>query len=134
MTAIDHALDAAVDDPNLDFVPFNGVNLPDARPPDEDMAATLEARLDWLARRMASLAFHRLAMAACGVRCPVSCDAQSHGCPSKLVTSGCSSANSSTRWDIGNAPTDADAGQATVAAYSPSSSEPMRSGPLLCTR
>jgi acetate---CoA ligase (ADP-forming) len=54
MTAIDHALDAAVDDPNLDFVLFNGVNLPDARPPDEGMAATLEARLDWLARRMAS--------------------------------------------------------------------------------
>jgi acetate---CoA ligase (ADP-forming) len=54
MTAIDHALDAAVDDPNLDFVLFNGVNLPDTRPPDEDMAATLEARLDWLARRMAS--------------------------------------------------------------------------------
>ena len=54
MTAIDHALDAAVDDPNLDFVLFNGVNLPDTRPPDEGMAATLEARLDWLARRMAS--------------------------------------------------------------------------------
>ena len=54
MTAIDHALDAAVDDPNLDFVLFNGVNLPDTRPPDEVMAATLEARLDWLARRMAS--------------------------------------------------------------------------------
>jgi acyl-CoA synthetase (NDP forming) len=54
MTAIDHALDAAVDDPNLDFVLFNGVNLPDTRPPDEDMAVTLEARLDWLARRMAS--------------------------------------------------------------------------------
>jgi acetate---CoA ligase (ADP-forming) len=54
MTAIDHALDAAADDPNLDFVLFNGVNLPDTRPPDEGMAATLEARLDWLARRMAS--------------------------------------------------------------------------------
>jgi acetate---CoA ligase (ADP-forming) len=54
MTAIDHALDAAVDDPNLDFVLFNGVNLPDARPPDEGMSATLEARLDWLTRRMAS--------------------------------------------------------------------------------
>jgi acetate---CoA ligase (ADP-forming) len=30
------------------------VNLPDVRPPDEGMAATLEGRLDWLARRMAS--------------------------------------------------------------------------------
>jgi len=54
MTAIDHALDAAVTDPNLDFVLFSGVNLPDARPPDEGTAATLEARLDWLVRRMAS--------------------------------------------------------------------------------
>jgi acetate---CoA ligase (ADP-forming) len=54
MTAIDHALDAAVEDPDLDFVLFAGVNLPDVRPPDEGMAATLEARLDWLTRRMAS--------------------------------------------------------------------------------
>ena len=54
MAAIDHALDAAVEDPNLDFVLFNGVNLPDARPQDEGVAATLEARLDWLASRRAS--------------------------------------------------------------------------------
>ena len=54
MTTIDHALDAAVEDPNLDFVLFSGVNLPDVRPPDEGMATTLEGRLDWLARRRAS--------------------------------------------------------------------------------
>jgi acetate---CoA ligase (ADP-forming) len=53
-TAIDHALDIAVDDPNLDFVLFSGVNLPDARPPDEAMASLVEHRIDWLAERMAS--------------------------------------------------------------------------------
>ncbi len=53
-TAIDHALDIAVDDPNLDFVLFSGVNLPDTRPPDEAMAGLLENRIDWLAERMAS--------------------------------------------------------------------------------
>ena len=54
LTALDHALDIAVDDPGLDFILFSGVNLPEVRPPDETMAATLEARLDWLAQRMAS--------------------------------------------------------------------------------
>ena len=53
-TAIDHALDIAVDDPNLDFVLFSGVNLPDARPPDETMASLIEHRIDWLAERMSS--------------------------------------------------------------------------------
>jgi acetate---CoA ligase (ADP-forming) len=53
-TAIDHALDIAVDDPNLDFVLFSGVNLPDARPPDEVMAGVIEHRIDWLAERMSS--------------------------------------------------------------------------------
>jgi acetate---CoA ligase (ADP-forming) len=53
-TAIDHALDIAVDDPNLDFVLFSGVNLPDARPPDEAMASLMEHRIDWLAERMSS--------------------------------------------------------------------------------
>lgn len=53
-TAIDHALDIAVDDPGLDFVLFSGVNLPDARPPDEAMASLIERRIDWLADRMAS--------------------------------------------------------------------------------
>ncbi|HEY6501881.1 MAG TPA: acetate--CoA ligase family protein [Streptosporangiaceae bacterium] len=54
LTALDHALDIAVDDPSLDFILFSGVNLPEVRPPDETMAATLEARLAWLAQRMAS--------------------------------------------------------------------------------
>jgi acyl-CoA synthetase (NDP forming) len=54
LTALDHALDIAVDDPNLDFILFSGVNLPEVRPPDEGMAVTLEGRLAWLAQRMAS--------------------------------------------------------------------------------
>jgi len=52
--AIDHALDIAVQDPNLDFILFSGVTLPEARPADEDVARTLEYRVDWLAGRMAS--------------------------------------------------------------------------------
>ena len=80
------------------------------------------------------LAFHRLAIAACGVRCPACCAPQSHGCPSNPVTSGCSSAKSEIRCSIGNAPTTPTLASLPSPAYSPSSSEPMRSGPLLCTR
>jgi acyl-CoA synthetase (NDP forming) len=54
LTALDHALDIAVDDPNLDFILFAGLTLPEARPPDEAVASILERRLDWLAQRMAS--------------------------------------------------------------------------------
>ena len=54
LTAVDHALDIAVQDPNLDFVLFSGVTLPEARPPDEDAARALETRVDWLAERMGS--------------------------------------------------------------------------------
>ena len=54
LTAIDHALDAAVQDPGLDFVLFSGVTLPDARPPDESLAAMTEGRVAWLEQRMAS--------------------------------------------------------------------------------
>jgi acyl-CoA synthetase (NDP forming) len=54
LTAVDHALDIAVRDPNLDFVLFCGVALPEARPPDEAMASALETRVEWLAGRMAS--------------------------------------------------------------------------------
>jgi len=54
LTAVDHALDIAVEDPNLDFILFCGVALPEIRPPDEAMAVALETRVDWLARRMAS--------------------------------------------------------------------------------
>jgi acyl-CoA synthetase (NDP forming) len=52
--AVDHALDIAVQDPNLDFVLFCGVALPEVRPPDETMASVLETRVEWLAGRMAS--------------------------------------------------------------------------------
>jgi len=54
LTAVDHALDIAVQDPNLDFVLFSGVTLPEARPPDQDAADTLEARVEWLAMRIGS--------------------------------------------------------------------------------
>src|SRR6185437_97292 len=54
LTAVDHALDIAVQDPNLDFVLFSGVTLPEARPPDGDAADALEARVEWLAMRMGS--------------------------------------------------------------------------------
>ena len=53
LTAIDEALDAAVEDPGLDFVLFTGITVPDARPPDE-AAGLLEARLDWIAQRIGS--------------------------------------------------------------------------------
>ncbi len=54
LTALEYALDIAVDDPNLDFILFSGVILPEARPPDEATASMVEGRLDWLAQRMAS--------------------------------------------------------------------------------
>ncbi len=54
LTAIDHALDAAVEDPDLDFVFFTGLTLPDTRPPDEATAGLLEERVAWLGRRIAS--------------------------------------------------------------------------------
>jgi acyl-CoA synthetase (NDP forming) len=54
LTPIDHALDAAVADPGLDFVLFSGVNVPDARPPDESLARMIEGRVAWLEQRMAS--------------------------------------------------------------------------------
>ena len=54
LTAIDHALDAAVSDPGLDFVLFSGLTLPDARPADDQLAAMLDDRVAWLGQRMAS--------------------------------------------------------------------------------
>jgi acetate---CoA ligase (ADP-forming) len=53
LTPVDHALDAAVTDPGLDLILFAGLSLPDARPPDERLAAALEARVAWVARRIA---------------------------------------------------------------------------------
>jgi acyl-CoA synthetase (NDP forming) len=54
LSAHDHALDIAADDPNLDFILFSGMILPEARYPDETMATNYEARISWLAQRMAS--------------------------------------------------------------------------------
>ncbi len=54
LTAIDHALDAAVSDPGLDFVLFSGLTLPDGRPADEKLAAMLDERVAWLGQRMES--------------------------------------------------------------------------------
>ena len=54
LTALEHSLDIAVDDPNLDFVLYSGLNLPEVRSPDEATAVALESRADWLAQRMAS--------------------------------------------------------------------------------
>ena len=54
LTAIDHALDAALDDPGLDFVLFCGVTAPEARPPDERLARLAEERVRWLAERSAA--------------------------------------------------------------------------------
>jgi acetate---CoA ligase (ADP-forming) len=51
---LDHALDAAVEDPGLDFVLFSGLTLPEARPTNEALPGMIEERLDWLAKRMAS--------------------------------------------------------------------------------
>jgi acyl-CoA synthetase (NDP forming) len=53
LTAIDHALDAAVDDPGLDFVLSAGFAIPEARPPDP-AAQMLEDRVAWVANRMAA--------------------------------------------------------------------------------
>jgi acetate---CoA ligase (ADP-forming) len=52
LSAIDYALDAAVKDPNLDFVLYSGLNLPDARPPDEAMATRLEERVAMVAEKI----------------------------------------------------------------------------------
>ena len=54
LTAIDHALDAAVEDPGLDFVFFSGLTLPDTKPADDKLAGLLEERVAWVGRRMAS--------------------------------------------------------------------------------
>jgi len=49
LTAADLALAEITSDPNLDFVLFSGLTLPDARPPDETLATALEERVAWLA-------------------------------------------------------------------------------------
>jgi acetate---CoA ligase (ADP-forming) len=54
LQAIDFALDAAVNDPGLDFVLYSGLTLPDARPPDEAMASRIERRVDLVAEKIRS--------------------------------------------------------------------------------
>jgi acetate---CoA ligase (ADP-forming) len=54
LTAIDHALDAALADPGLDFVIFTGFTVPEARPADDVLAGLLESRIGWLAERVRS--------------------------------------------------------------------------------
>lgn len=54
LTAADRALDLAADDPGLDFVLFSGLTVPDARPPDETLAAAIEGRVAWLGDRIRS--------------------------------------------------------------------------------
>src|SRR5512132_3170522 len=56
------------------------------------------------------------------------------GWPSKVVTSGWSSANSSRRRSIGKAPITPAMASSPSWVYSPSSSEPTRSVPRLCSR
>jgi acetate---CoA ligase (ADP-forming) len=52
LTAIDHALDAALADPGLDFVIFTGFTIPETRPSDERLADLIESRIGWLAERV----------------------------------------------------------------------------------
>lgn len=54
LTAIDHALDAAVSDPGLDFVLFAGPALPDTRPPEHRLADLIDERIGWLGERVAA--------------------------------------------------------------------------------
>jgi len=53
LTAIDHALEAAVTDSGLDFVLSAGFAIPEARPPDP-AGKLLEDRISWIADRMAA--------------------------------------------------------------------------------
>jgi acyl-CoA synthetase (NDP forming) len=67
LTAVDHALDVAIEDPGLDFIAFSGITLPDAQPPDERVAAVTEARVAWLGQRAASSRIPVIPMAAAGI-------------------------------------------------------------------
>ncbi|HUA28926.1 MAG TPA: acetate--CoA ligase family protein [Streptosporangiaceae bacterium] len=63
LTAVDHALDAAVDDPGFDFIVYTGLTLPDTRPPDETAATMLGERAAWLGDRIASAPIPVIAVA-----------------------------------------------------------------------
>ncbi|HEY2549152.1 MAG TPA: acetate--CoA ligase family protein [Streptosporangiaceae bacterium] len=54
LTSVDHALDAAVDDPGLDFILFTGTTLPDARPAEPVLARMMAERMAWLGARIAA--------------------------------------------------------------------------------
>jgi acyl-CoA synthetase (NDP forming) len=54
LSSIDHALDAAVADPGLDFVIFGGVTLLDAPAPDPIMVKLTDDRMGWIGERIAS--------------------------------------------------------------------------------
>jgi acetate---CoA ligase (ADP-forming) len=62
LSPVDHALDAAVADPGLDFVLYCGLVVPDARPPDQDAASRLEERARWIGERIASAPIPVIAM------------------------------------------------------------------------
>jgi acyl-CoA synthetase (NDP forming) len=66
LTAADHTLDIAIEDPGLDFILFGGLTIPEARPPDEAAAALLEERVSWVAQRSASA---RIPIIPCGLTC-----------------------------------------------------------------
>src|ERR1700761_4223113 len=66
LSAIDYALEAAIEDPNLDFVLFGGVYVPDERPP-EIMEAAIAARLDWGAEKMRSARIPGIPVGMAGV-------------------------------------------------------------------
>lgn len=53
LTAIDYALDAALEDPGLDFILHTGFTVPEARPPDA-AGKLLDDRFAWLADRVQS--------------------------------------------------------------------------------
>ena len=53
LTAIDYALDAALEDPGLDFILHTGFTVPEARPPDP-AGKLLDDRFAWLADRVRS--------------------------------------------------------------------------------
>ena len=67
LTAIDHALDATVADPGLDFVLFCGVTIPEVRPPDEGAARRAEERVRWLGERIASAPIPVIPMGTTGI-------------------------------------------------------------------
>lgn len=65
LTAVDHALDIAIEDPGLDFVVFAGLSVPETKPPGP-AGALLEQRVGWLAERVAG---SRIPVIGCSLTC-----------------------------------------------------------------